>query len=79
MKKAINIYEAKAHLSRLIAELQQTGRPITICRNRKPVADLVPHRKPGDPLKQDPLLKGAVFRGDPCAPAGVKDWPEELR
>jgi len=79
MKKAINIYDAKAHFSRLIAELQKTGEPITICRNRKPVADLVPHRNPGDPLKQDPLLKGAVFRGDPCAPVGEEDWPEDAR
>jgi antitoxin (DNA-binding transcriptional repressor) of toxin-antitoxin stability system len=79
MKKAINIYEAKAHLSRLIADLQKTGKPIIICRNRVPVADLVPHRKPGNPLKQNPALKGARFHGDPCAPVAEEDWPEELR
>ncbi len=79
MRKAINIYEAKAHLSKLIAELQQTGEGITICRNHKPVADLVPHRKSEDPLKQDPRLRGAVFRGDPCAPIDAEDWPEDLR
>jgi antitoxin (DNA-binding transcriptional repressor) of toxin-antitoxin stability system len=79
MKKAVNIYEAKAHLSRLIAELLRTGQPITIFRNREPVADLVPHRKPGNPLKQDPSLKGACFQGDPCAPVDEEDWPEDLR
>jgi antitoxin (DNA-binding transcriptional repressor) of toxin-antitoxin stability system len=79
MKRAVNIYEAKAHLSRLIADLQRTGKSVTICRNRVPVADLVPHRKPGNPLKQDPALKGAHFHGDPCAPVGEEDWPEDLR
>ena len=79
MKTAVNIYEAKAHLSRLIAEVLRTGKPITICRNGKPVVDLVAHRKPGNPLKQDPSLKGAVFHGDACAPAGQEDWPEDQR
>jgi antitoxin (DNA-binding transcriptional repressor) of toxin-antitoxin stability system len=79
MRKKVNIYDAKAHLSRLIAELQRTGEPITICRNHEPVADLVPHRKRGDPLKPHPSLKGARFHGDPCAPVGKEDWPEELR
>jgi antitoxin (DNA-binding transcriptional repressor) of toxin-antitoxin stability system len=79
MKTAVNIYEAKAHLSRLIAEVLRTGKPITICRNREPVVDLVAHRRRGNPLKQDPSLKGAVFHGDPCAPVGLEDWPEDQR
>ena len=79
MKAMVSIYEAKAHLSRLIAEVQRTGKPVTICRNRKPVVDLVVHREPGDPLKQDPALKGAVYHGDPCAPVNEEDWPEDLR
>ena len=79
MKNSINIYEAKARLSRLIAEVQRTGKSITICRNSEPVVDLVPHRKSTNPLKQDPSLARAVFHGDPCAPVGEEDWPENLR
>jgi antitoxin (DNA-binding transcriptional repressor) of toxin-antitoxin stability system len=79
MKNTINIYEAKAQLSRLIAEVQRTGKTITICRNRAPVVDLVPHQKSGNPLKQDPSLAKAVFHGDPCAPVSKEDWPEDLR
>jgi len=30
-------------------------------------------------IKQAPELKGAKFRGDPCAPVSEEDWPEELR
>ena len=76
---AVSTYEAKAHLSRLIAEVERTGKRVTICRNRKPVVDLVPHHEVTDPLRQDPELAGAVFQGDACAPVSVADWPEELR
>lgn len=80
MKDSVNIYEAKAHLSKLIAEVERTGKTITICRHHEPVVDLVPHRPAmRDPLEPDPELKGAVFRGDPCAPVGDEDWPEALR
>lgn len=77
--KRVSTYEAKAHLSRLIAEVQRTGKPVTICRNNQPVVDIVPHRQGHDPLDQDPALKGARFLGDPCAPASVADWPESAR
>ena len=79
MKDSVSVYEAKAHLSKLIAEVMRTGKPITICRNREPVVDLVAHRKAKNPLKQDPALKGAIFHGDPCAPVDREDWPEDLR
>jgi prevent-host-death family protein len=77
--KRISTYEAKAKLSKLIALVEQSGEPITICRNNKPIVDLVVHREPGDPLVQDSELKGAVYHGDPTAPVDEADWPEELR
>ena len=79
MTTYVNIYEAKAHLSKLIAQVQATGQPITICRNKKPVVDLIPHKEPKDPLQQDPELTGARFKGDPCAPVSEEDWPREYR
>ena len=75
----VSTYEAKAHLSKLIAQVERTGKPVTICRNRRPVVDLVVHRDVQDPLKQAPELRGARFHGDPCAPVSEEDWPEELR
>ena len=75
----VNIYDAKAHLSKLIAQVERTGAAVTICRNHKPVVDLVIHREPADPLEPDPSLAGAVFHGDPCAPVADEDWPDELR
>ncbi|MBN1671758.1 MAG: type II toxin-antitoxin system Phd/YefM family antitoxin [Kiritimatiellae bacterium] len=79
MKTMVSTYEAKAHLSQLIAQVERTGQAITICRNRKPTVDIVVHRAKRDPLRQDPALKGARFRGDPCALVTPEDWPEDLR
>lgn len=79
MVTLISTYEAKAHLSRLIAEIERTGEPVTICRNHKPVVDLVVHVEKAKPLSQDQSLRGAVFHGDPCAPVDEADWPEESR
>jgi prevent-host-death family protein len=77
--KNVSTYEAKAHLSRLIAEVERTGKPVTICRSNRPVVDIVPHRCVRDPLEQAPHLQGARFHGDPCEPVSLEDWPETAR
>ncbi len=79
MKIMQSIYETKAHFSELVAEVERTGMAIVISRHGKPVADLVPHRTAKDPLKPDPALRGAVYKGDPTAPLDAADWPETLR
>ena len=79
MADTINIYEAKAKFSQIIKKVETTGKMITICRNGKPVVDLIVHKEKGNPFVQDPDLKGAVYRADPCAPADEKDWPQESR
>ena len=40
----VSIYEAKTHLSRLIAQVEATGEEIVIRRHNVPVAKLVPFR-----------------------------------
>jgi prevent-host-death family protein len=75
----INIYDAKAHLSHVVSEVERTGRRVVICRNRKPVADLVPHRAMSDPFEVDPALKGVVIHGDPAEALPPEDWPESLK
>lgn len=79
VKDEVSVYEAKASLSRLIEQVRKTGRPVTICKHGRPVADLVPRRAVKDRLKTDPSLKGAVFIGDPCAPLDPEDWPDAMR
>ena len=79
MKNSANIYEAKSQLSRLISKVEETGEPCVICRNGRPVVDLVLHRQNRDPLQPDPALRGAYFTGDPTSGVDEQDWPEALR
>jgi prevent-host-death family protein len=79
VKTTINIYEAKASLSKLVATVLRTQKPLAISRNGVPVVDLVPHRKTRDALVQDPHLLGAVFVGDPASPADDMMWPPSAR
>jgi prevent-host-death family protein len=82
MEKRINIYEAKTHLSELIKQVQETGEPYTICKNNKPVVDIVVHKlekkkkKLPEPLPE--YAGKAVYLCDPLE--STEDlWPEEYR
>jgi len=82
MKKKVNIYEAKTNFSEIVRKVCETGEPYTVCKNNKPVVDIVVHEETPagfDPLKQDPKLKGsAVYTCDPLG--STEDlWPEEYR
>ena len=79
MKRTVSMYEAKAHLSRVVMEVERTRQRVTITRHNKPVVDIVAHVEPADPLKQEPSLEGARFLADPCAPVDPADWPPEQR
>jgi len=41
---SVSVYEAKAHLSQLIAQVEATGEEVVIRRHNVPVAKLVPFR-----------------------------------
>ena len=75
----ITIYEAKTHLSRLIAQVEKTGRPVTICRGRKPVVEIVRRRAAKDLRKRDPKLSEVKFFCDPSEPLTAEMWPAEYR
>jgi prevent-host-death family protein len=79
--KTVNLYEAKTHLSKLVAAVEERGERVVLCRNGKPVAEIVPHKKgeiKGLP-EMDAALAGAIYHQDPTAPLAPEDWPEELR
>lgn len=44
VSKEVNVHEAKTHLSRLLAEVEQ-GEEIVIGRAGRPIARLVPYRR----------------------------------
>ncbi len=77
--KTVNLYEAKTHLSKIVAQIEAEGELVVLCRNGVPVADIVPHNSPGEAIAPDPDLMGAQYLGDPCAPLDASDWPETLR
>lgn len=58
MDKAVNIHEAKTHLSRLI-ERVEAGEEITLARAGRPVAKLVPFKRLLEPRPLG-LWKGKV-------------------
>ena len=73
--KIVNIHEAKTKLSALLAEVEETGEKIRICRHGKPVADLVPHRKRSR-LEPHPVMSKIRINYDPIEPLAADEWPE---
>jgi prevent-host-death family protein len=76
--KTVNVHEAKTNLSSLLATIESTKDRIVICRNGKPVADLVPHR-PKDRTKPHPILGKIKINYDPTEGATAEEWPLEAR
>lgn len=71
--KTLNVHETKTKLSAVLAEIEKMGETFIICRNGKPVADLVPHKK-GDRLKPDAFLRQVKIKCDLTKPLTEEDW-----
>lgn len=72
--KTVNIHEAKTKLSAILAEIEKEGERYLICRNGKPVADLVPHKKKSR-LKPDSRLRRVKINCDITKPfIDENDW-----
>jgi len=73
--KTVNVHEAKTHLSRLIAEVEQGGE-ITIARAGRPVARLVAVAP--RPKRELGLERGQIWISpdfdDPMPDAWLDDW-----
>jgi len=76
--KTVNVHEAKTKFSRLLAEIEKRGERIVICRNGKPVADLVPHQATVS-MAADKKLGAIEILYDPIEQAAADEWPEEYR
>jgi len=73
--KTVNVHEAKTTLSALLAEVEKKGERIFICRNGKPVADLVPHERKNR-LKPHPIMSAIKIKYDPTESLSDDEWPE---
>jgi antitoxin (DNA-binding transcriptional repressor) of toxin-antitoxin stability system len=58
--------------------MEKTGESFVICRNGKPVADLVPH-KPKSRIKPHPGLSRIKVKYDLVEPASKMEWPKRFR
>ena len=76
--KRVNVYEAKTNLSSLLAALERDGQSVVICRNGRPVADLVPHPRAGR-TKAHPVLGNIKIGYDPVEPLAADEWPAAAR
>ena len=76
--KTVNVHEAKTQFSGLLAEIEKRGERIIICRNGKPVADLVPHNATVS-MAGDRKLGAIKILYDPVEQVSESDWPPELR
>ena len=76
--KTVNVRDAKTRLAVLLAEVEKGGKRIVICRNGKPVADLVPHRGEVS-MAPDRKLGAIKIKYDPIEEVDEADWPAEQR
>jgi len=76
MDQTVNTHEAKTRLSALLMAIEQRGESFVICRNGRPIADLVPHRA-GSRLAPHSQLGEVRIGYDPTEPLDDEDWPED--
>ncbi len=74
MKKA-NIHETKTHLSEMLTQVREQGETYLICKNGKPVAELVPCTQ-RNPLTTHPVMKKIQIKYNPTEPLTDDEWPE---
>lgn len=72
----INIHEAKTKLSAVLMQIEKTGKPVVICRNGKPVAELNPYRprREGQRLKVHPEMGIIGINYDPIEEMAEDEW-----
>lgn len=71
--KTFNIHETKTNLSSILTDIEMTGETYLICRNGKPIAEIVPHKKKSK-LKPDPFLSRIKIKCDLTEPLTEDDW-----
>ncbi len=72
--RSVNVHQAKTTLSALLAEVEERGEVVLICRNGKPVAELraVQPRRGRTATRAD--LAALTLHDDPVAPLDPADW-----
>lgn len=73
--RAVNVHQAKSTLSALLAEIEEKGEVILICRNGKPVAELrAVKRKKKRNMAPHPILSNFKAPDDVMEPVDPAMW-----
>ncbi len=72
---SVNIHEAKTNLSAILVQIEK-GEQVVICRNGKPIADLIRHKQQVR-TKPDELLSRITIKYDPTEPLSQDEWEIE--
>jgi prevent-host-death family protein len=78
----VNIGEAKTRLSELLKAVEERGETVLICRQGKPVAELVRAAamvKRFNRLRQHPKLSRIRIKYDPAELLQPDEWPEQFK
>jgi antitoxin (DNA-binding transcriptional repressor) of toxin-antitoxin stability system len=71
----LNVHEAKTRLSAVLMEIEKTGKTFLICRNGKPVAEMIPYKRPSR-LPYHPTLSRIEIGYDPVEELAEDEWGE---
>ncbi len=71
--KTINIHETKTKLSAILMDIEKSGETYIICRNGKPVAELVKHNK-RKRMVPDAFLSQVKVKCNLIEPLTEDDW-----
>ena len=72
--KAVNVHDAKTNLSSILSDIEK-GESFLICRNGKPIADLIPHKK-RKRTQLHPHLSKLVINYNPTEELTAEEWGE---
>lgn len=75
----LNVHDAKSTLSSVLADIEKHNETVRICRNGKPVVELVKIPPLPSPLRHNPKLGKIKIDYDPVAPLSDDEWPAAQR
>jgi antitoxin (DNA-binding transcriptional repressor) of toxin-antitoxin stability system len=71
----LNVHEAKTRLSAVLQQMEKSGETFVICRNGKPLAELIPYKHPSR-LNYHPVLSKIKIKYDPTEDISEDEWGE---
>lgn len=71
--ETLNVHEAKSRLSAVLADIESKGTSYIICRNGKPIAQIVPHET-GSRLAYHPVASRIEIDYDPTEDLSPEEW-----